>query len=117
MRDKTAPRDHWSRGAVFNAAGSWDRRLNGERRPPAPGPLPKAETGTGGVTVSGETAADGQVRGGDVAPAAGMPRRRRAYLPLKCFSLRFSKNAPMPSSLSSVPQQTPKASASKAEPV
>ena len=30
---------------------------------------------------------------------------------------RFSKNAPMPSSLSSVPQQTPKASASKAEPV
>ncbi len=42
---------------------------------------------------------------------------RITYLFWKCFSARFSRKAPMPSSLSAVPQQTPKASASKAEPV
>ena len=40
-----------------------------------------------------------------------------AYLFWKFFSVRFSRKAPMPSFLSSVPQVTPKASASKAEPV
>lgn len=40
-----------------------------------------------------------------------------AYRFLKFFSERFSRNAPMPSFLSSVPQVTPKASASKAQPV
>lgn len=40
-----------------------------------------------------------------------------AYRFLKFFSARFSRNAPMPAFLSSVPQVTPKASASKAQPV
>ena len=45
------------------------------------------------------------------------PRHGRSlcfYRFWKCFSARFSKNAPMPSFLSSVPQVTPNASASKA---
>ena len=57
--------------------------------------------------------------GGPRAWARNAPMSMGAllYLFWKCFSARFSRKAPMPSSLSAVPQQTPKASASKAEPV
>src|SRR5699024_9398356 len=64
--------------------------------------------------------------GASAAPPCGAPRvhGRRTwyflespYLFWKCFSALFSRKAPMPSFLSWVPQVTPKASASKAEPV